>query len=206
MSAVSSSRDHWRRTSMSAQGMASPFASVAPWFQPETGDAPDSPPSAHAFSAWADDREGYNGKAQACSCPRAWVRRDQHTAAWTDLATTVRRDTTAAANAVAVSISSHLPGGHSALARVHRRRPSRLCAVIAAWHEGPVELECSGPGSQRRWGWGAIVSRHRATQSLLKRSITSINQSSSYRARCHPTDRISFASRFRARCGISLNK
>jgi hypothetical protein len=36
--------------------------------------------------------------------------------------------------------------------------------------------------------WGAIVSRHRATQSLLKRLITGINQASS-RQRPTPTDR-----------------
>ena len=44
-------------------------------------------------------------------------------------------------------------------------------------------------GSPLRWGakWGAIVSRHSATQSLLKRSITGIYQASSYSGRRQPT-------------------
>jgi hypothetical protein len=42
---------------------------------------------------------------------------------------------------------------------------------------------------------GAIVSRHRTTQSLLNRSITGINQASSYSDRRPPTGRASFASK-----------
>lgn len=52
--------------------------------------------------------------------------------------------------------------------------------------------------SKAPWGarWGAILNRHKATQRLLKRSITSIKQSSSYHDRRQSTDRVSFVSKF----------
>ena len=55
-----------------------------------------------------------------------------------------------ATTAMAMSISIHLPAGHSAPARVHRSRPGRP-AVVLRWCEGSVELERSDSGSLHRW-------------------------------------------------------
>jgi hypothetical protein len=62
---------------------------------------------------------------------------------------------------------------------------------------GPTERpEVKGQAQDRRGAmWGAIVTRRGAIQGLLKRSITGINQSSSYSSRRQPTNQISFASR-----------
>jgi hypothetical protein len=43
--------------------------------------------------------------------------------------------------------------------------------------------------------WGAIVSRHSATQSVLKRSIAAINQAASDSSRRQSTGSVSFASK-----------
>ena len=70
----------------------------------------------------------------------------------------------------------------------HRRS---ACSTRSPRRADPTSLN---PG-QFISGRGAIVSRHSATQSLLKRSITGISQVSSCSDRRQPTDTISFASR-----------
>jgi hypothetical protein len=78
-------------------------------------------------------------------------------------------------------------------ARTAQTTPTRLsaCSTRSPRRADPTSLSPGQFISER----GAIVSRHSATQSLLKRSITGINQVSSYNDRRQPIDTISFASR-----------